>query len=266
MRSQRFPATAEEFEALPRKLGWSYELRRGIVYVRPKHTVVVARIDTTSIAAREVDSVKARAVTDADLPAIVDLFTAAFENTAEYCDVEPEMVLSSAHECVRGYFDGARGEPLDVSLLAESIDATPSGAALVVRKPGGVVLDLLMVRPRLHRLGIASALVTAIARSLAALGETELFTCYRLANEGSVAFHHGYGFIDEPDLRLAIDRRDHAEGELRRRLRSGLVSDEERARLEARLRLRQGEVASFESIARQEGQEAVTPLLRLRRV
>lgn len=266
MRSRRFRASADEFEALPRKPGWSYEHSRGVVRIRPKHNVVVASIDASSITPPIDVDLTTRTVTRDDLPFLVDLFTAAFGDTAEYCDVEPDAVRLSAHESLRGYFDGARGKPLDLSLVVVADSAVLRGAALVVRKPAGVVLDLLMIRPEHHRLGIASSLVAGIARRLTALGDTRLFSCYRIANEESTAWHRRFGFVDEPDLHLAIEKRDHFARELRRRLRSGLLSDEEKTRLETECFHWQREVASLEDIARRDGREAVAPFLRLRRV
>ena len=131
MHSRRFRASAEEFEAIPRKPGWSYEHIHGVVRVWPRHNVVVARVDASSVTAPVDVELTTRGVTRDDFQSLVDLFTAAFGDTAEYCDVEPDAVRSSARECVRGYFDGARGRPLDLSLLVVADSAELRGGTTV---------------------------------------------------------------------------------------------------------------------------------------
>jgi GNAT superfamily N-acetyltransferase len=122
--------------------------------------------------------------------------------------------LRSARENIRDFFAGDRGEVLPSSCLAvdegaEDLVELVAGAALVTRaKDGCPLLDMLFVRPRWQRRGLAAALVSWSLRELLAQGEATLRSRYLLANEPSRAWHQRFGFTVEADP-------DEAEGSAR---------------------------------------------------
>jgi GNAT superfamily N-acetyltransferase len=144
-------------------------------------------------------------VAEPDEETLVDAYVAAFEDSAEYCDAPLEEVWRSARENIRAFYAGDRGEALPSS--CQAVDETAgkptevvAGAALVTRaKDGCPLLDILFVRPRWQRRGLATALVSWSLARLLAQGETTLRSRYHLANEPSRAWHHRFGFTLEPD-------------------------------------------------------------------
>jgi hypothetical protein len=100
---------------------------------------------------------------------------------------------------------------------------------------------------------------------LHAAGEPTLWSGYYLANEPSIAWHHRFGFEEEPDLNLAECRATCAQHELWRREQIGDLSEEERATLEKECAYWKAQVEHLHERAVREGYEAVTPILRRRR-
>lgn len=177
-----------------------------------------------------------RAVTPPDEPPLLDAFLSAFTDSVEYCDWPEAAVQESAEESVRGFFAGARGEPLAVSRLAAAPgSASPDivGAALVIRTPDGPLLDLLFVVPAHRRTGIATALVGAVLNELHAAGEAKLTSNYRLANAASRQVHLRFGFEEEPDHSVARAHHRFVVDQLRHRGSAGTLPIAERRALEA---------------------------------
>jgi predicted N-acetyltransferase YhbS len=110
------------------------------------------------------------------------------------------------------------------------------GAALVVRPPRGPRLDLLFVRPRWQRAGLATALVAAAGAALRGAGEAELRSSYRLANAPSAAWHTRFGFREAPNLSVASAREAWAYHELQRLTLLGDADAARRAALTAQAR------------------------------
>jgi len=270
MKSLRIAMSIDDFRSFPRKLGWRYEYTGGIATITPRHNIVVAKVSTANVDAEAGDSLGSseslveKRVSREDLFELTELFTASFGDAVEYCDVDQGTARESGRSSLQGYFDGLRGPPLEISTVRVDESGAAAAAALFVETGLGALLDLLMVHPHFHRRGFATTLVAAVARELSASDVEHLFSCYRLANDPSSTWHRRFGFVDEPDLQLAQEKRDHYRHELERRVRSGLISLEERTRLEAEIFRWQSEVSTLETHARQNGQESVAPFLRLR--
>ena len=228
------PMTATEFERLPRDPGWKYEYVNGVARITPRHVVVTMRAPVMPRIV-EVGGLTIRAMTEADRPGLVRAFHDGFRETVEYCDWSDAQIRQSGEDAIRTFFGGRRGAFHPASRLAvapEQPDVV-AGASLVVQKADLPFLDMLFIRPRWHRRGLATALVGASMNALHAQGEPDMGSAYDLANLPSRAWHEQFGFVEQPDYTLAHARAAAARHELWRRREIGGLSDAEQAALQA---------------------------------
>ena len=237
MRSRHIPMTMDEFDRLPRKLGWKYEYWGKCAHISPAHHVVTTTIELTP---RTIDSpYTLRPVETGDEPRLVSLYIDAFKDTIEFCDWEPSKIAASAEEDIRGFYTGNRGKPLPASRAAVEgyAGASVIGAVLIVERNGdehdfptgggGTLpfMDILFIAPHRQRRGVAAALVSTAMDELYRSGHKRLKSHYHLGNEGSRDWHRGFGFKDEVDHFLAERYYRHAQYELRRRELMGNLSE-----------------------------------------
>lgn len=256
--------TEEEYDLLPYQAGWKCEYYDGRAHSTPRHTAVIVRAPVT---VRGVDKHIARLVRPVipdDAPCLIQAFYEAFRNTVEYCDWEDEAIRASAQSAIRSYFSGKRGSPHPASFLsvAATNPATVTGAALVVQGRECPTLDILFIRPRWQRRGLANALVSSAMNALFASGETHLGSAFDLANESSRVWHERFGFVELPDLFLAQSRAYAARHELWRREKMGGLTEREREALARECASRQAHIEALEKVSGRDGFEAVAPVLR----
>ena len=282
MRSQHFPIPFEEFELLPRRLGWKYEYGDGQAHLSPRDQSVSVALPVepaTATGRRSVQSGGRKLLTTGEPvrlgpampdgpPDLVSAYIQAFRDSIEFCDWPEERIEEQARQDLEGFFAGRRGKPLEVSRVAVD-DAAGSGerralgAALLLEvAPQTALLGLLFVVPGRRRRGLATALVSEAAEGLSRRGFRRFESRYHLGNEASRAWHLRFGFVDEPDLFLAESMLHHVRHEIWRRERLGDLTPEERASLEAELERWRAQVGELEALAKREGMEAVLPLLR----
>lgn len=198
----------EEYRRLPFSLVWKQEYFAGRLVETPRQVVVHA---TIPVAARDVPCpVRLRPATDSDERALLPCFRAAFADTFEFCDYTKRRFAEAARQSLHHFFLGPFHQPLSASRVAFDPAGAPDagkpiGAALVLAQDEGwALLDMIFVAPGWQRRGLASALVAAALNGLHELGGYRtLVSRYELGNEASRAWHHRFGFVDEPDLRLA---------------------------------------------------------------
>lgn len=253
--------TIDEFHLMPRKLGWKHEYWDGHAHITPSYSGVVTA--TLAVQPRPVHApCLVRSVGEADQPGLQIAYLAAFQDTIDYCDWQLADIEAAAAENLTSYFAGKRGQPLAASQVAVS-DTEVVGAALMVQKQNGQpFLDLLFVIPQWHRKGVATALVATALNDLAAAGYHTLTSRFWLGNEESRAWHHGFGFVDEPDLFLARAYYYQAQYELERREALGNLTSAAQAALRAERDRRKQALDALEAIADRDGTDAVMPLLR----
>jgi GNAT superfamily N-acetyltransferase len=275
MRSQHIPMTWEEFEVMPRKLGWKHEYWDGQAHLSPAHRVVTVSVEiqprpVTSPPFRESSTpfreqaCPIRAVDEGDEAQLIAAYVAAFKDTFEFCDWKPEKIAVAAQKDIQNFFAGKRGRPLPASRLAVAPEGeSVVGAALIIEQSDGVpLLDMLLVIPEWQRKGLGTALVSAAINELYRAGMKRLESRYLLGNEGSQAWHQGFGFVEEPDLFLAELYYHHAQYELWRREKMGDLTEAERETLSSKIERWKVQVDELEKIAQQAGMEAVVPSLR----
>jgi GNAT superfamily N-acetyltransferase len=260
--------TWEAFELMARKPGWKYEYWNGQAHISPRHQVVTV---TVTVQPRPVSApCRLRPVAPDDESQLVAAYIAAFGDTIEYCDWELEQVKSSAHTNIRNFLAGKRGQPHPASHVAVASQSdTPGeqivGAALIIDNDGKPpLLDMLFVAPAWQRQGLATALVAAALNTLHSAGVPTLESSYMLGNADSQAWHQRFGFVEEPDLFLAQAYYRQSKYELWRRETISDLTDAERDLLSAEVERWQKQVETLQTIADQQGVEAVAPLLRRR--
>ena len=203
MRSRHIIMSLAQFRLLPRDPGWRYEYFDEMAHVTPRARFATVRV---GVGPRPLEPpLPLRSVVASDREELLAAYVAAFADSVEYCDVPPEGISRSARENIRDFYAGDRGEVLPSSCVAvddaaEDPVEVVAGAALVTRAEDGCpLLDMLFVRPRWQRRGLAAALVSWSLRELLARGEVTLRSRYLLANEPSRTWHQHFGFTVEPD-------------------------------------------------------------------
>jgi len=267
MRSQHIPMSWEQYEQLPPHPGWKHEYWDGVAHISPRSRFAVVRIDVHPRPFRS--PLELHALGAADETSLTSAYLDAFRDTVEYCDWEEDAIARSAAENVREYCAGRRREPLFAcSFLARDPTQDESeavvGAALLIRtEDRRPMLDMLFIRPRWQRRGLATALLSGCLEELHRREEPILRSRYHLANEASLAWHREFGFTEEPDLSLAQLYLRCAAQELRRRESAGGLGDEERHSLLAEQERWESRVKELEEVADEQGWEAVCPTLRI---
>ena len=194
---------------------------------------------------------------------LVPAFFDAFRDSVDYWDYPPAAVRKSARESIAGVFAGKRGVFHAASFLAVApTRRSIAGAALIVTDVDGPNLDLLFVRPRWQRLGLATALAQSAMNTLYELGEPILDSGHDVANAASAEWHRRFGFVELPDLMRAKEEAACAHWELRRREEEGTLKVAEHRALKAQAAHWKRQAADLEAIAERDGWEAVSPILR----
>lgn len=267
VKSEHPQMSIEEFELLPMRPGWKNEYWDGRAHITPREHGVIVAIPVT---ARPVNtSLVFRRATSADAPELTTAFLEAFIDSVEYCDWETEKISGAADKAIRSHFAGERGKPHLASRVAMGFDRERGcdsivGAALLAHAPRYSILDLLFVRPVWQRHGIATALLSDAMNEIHDGGEAILKSAYHAANEESMKWHHGFGFVEEPDLMRARLYSSAARHELWRREKIGGLTDRERVELQTEAERWEIEVDRIEEIGDREGYRAVAPILTWR--
>lgn len=258
--------TWEDFELMPKKLGWKYEYWDGQAHISPGHHVVTVTVRTTC--RPFMAPCKCRSLDNNDKSQLITAYIAAFGDTIEYCDWKPQRITESANDAIEGFFAGNRGNPDAASQVAVVSTAKTNkeevvGASLLLENKGGQpLLDMLFVVPQWRRKGLATALVSITVNELYKAGIKTLGSRYMLGNNASRAWHQKFGFKEEPDLLLAKYYCHHARQELRRLEKIGELGEADRSRLKAEIEYWQSLAGGLGAMAEKEGMKVVLPILR----
>jgi GNAT superfamily N-acetyltransferase len=214
--------TVDAYLAQPRHPGWKCELLDGVPRIEPRTATVPVRLALTDRLRLHrpprlpPPGVAVRSIGAADAPALVRALADAFLGNVDFWGCARVSVRTAVEDLMATFFAGRRGAPHPASRLAVTPRAAVGGAALLMCSPKGPRLDLLFVRPRWQRRGLATMLVADAATALRANGEPVLRSRYRLANAPSAAWHARFGFVEEPDWLVAQVREAWGRHELRR--------------------------------------------------
>ncbi len=263
MRTRPTPMTWDEFHLLPRRPGWKHEYMGGKAYIQPRPSVAIARAPVMPRSVSAPDGFRLRPATPADAPLLIHAFFDAFRDSIDYWDYPLPRIRTDARESIETCFAGKRGLFHPASRLAFApTGRSVAGAALVAEDADGPNLDLLFVRPRWQRRGLAAALVQSTMNALHDAGESHLDGGYNVANEASAAVHRRLGFQELPDLLNAQDELHCARHELRRREGAGDLAGAERQELEGRVAHWEAAYQELCAVRDRDGYEAVSPILR----
>lgn len=223
MRPLHEPMSFDDFERLPRRVGWKYEYFDGMAHVTPRDCQAALVLDLAAIPDLA-DPPDLRPVErQRDAQALADGFVAAFANAPEYAGAPASEISVRAAEYLGGYFGDERGRAWPGSLLMQA-GAVLVGAVLVKTRSRGPLLDCIFVRPEHARRGCATTLLRALVRGLRGEGHSRLASFVHLANEPSLAWHARCGFREIPDLLVAMHRAGLYAQEAHRGRRFGVLT------------------------------------------
>ncbi|MBI2950185.1 MAG: GNAT family N-acetyltransferase [Verrucomicrobia bacterium] len=270
MKSRRVKMSLEEFHRLPFKPAWKQEYINGCLIESPRWVIVHA---TIPVSPRPFKSpVPLRPAKAGDEQALLPSFRAAFKDVFEFCDNTQKQFSQSARQSLHHFFHGPFHLALPASRVAIGRPGTleagrPIGAALVLaQEEGWALLDMIFVKPTWHRRGLATALAAAALTALHEQGGYRtLVSRYHLGNEPSRAWHHNFGFADEPDLRLAQLHLRAAIHELRRLRESGQLTSQENRRLNRERARWQKEADRLEALVKAGREDEADPWRKWRR-
>lgn len=210
MKSLKIPMTIEEFELAEFPFGWKDEYCDGFAYLTPREHGVLMK---TAVQSRQTQpAVVINPIESATFEELCELFFAAFVESVEFCDYTKTEIRREAQKNVKKFFDGKRGIPsLELSRVAVSPKAKKKliGACLVAKYKYGYKNEILFVRPKMQKIGVGTALVSAVLNDLTEMGEKVFWSEYHICNKTSEAWHRKFGFIEETDILTAKFRRSH---------------------------------------------------------
>ena len=259
--SQHIDMSYEEWDLLPYQPGWKHEYWDGRAHITPNHQTAVTVVEVTP---RQVHlPCTLQRVVPEDESALLAVYLEAFADNQAFCDYTEEQFHEAARKDLRESFTGRRAPLLSAAHVAVDTDGTASqiiGAALISREQEyGPILDLIFIRPRHQRYGIATALAASAINILHEQGERTLTSCYQLANTASQTWHRGFGFVEKPDLRYARAYYRRARQELYRREKLGDLKADDDAALRAEVAYWSEQIDALEHLAAEQGFEAVHP-------
>jgi len=254
----------EEFHQQPFSLVFKQEYINGRLVESSRDVIIHGAIP---VAPRAIPSpLLLRPTTPDDERALLPCFRAAFAEAFEFCDYSREQFARGARESLHHFYNAEFHRPLPASGIALGPSGTreagkPIGAALVLQQnEGWALLDMIFVSPRWQRRGLANALAAAAMTELHTMGGCRtLISRYHLGNEASCVWHHRFGFVDEPDLRLAQLYLRAARHELRRREQMRMLTSAEKQRLTVKRDKWQHEVDRLEALVRCGREEDAIP-------
>ena len=195
MKRKDIPMSFEEFEKMEHPFGWKAEYWDGKAVLSPRDIHVKTKLSLTQRSLSNHFNLKP---THPSLkPQMIEAFYEAFEDSVEFCDWPQEKIREHAENNLKNYFDGFRGEPQAVSVMAvEPNQDEIAGLVLFTNKKGSINLDLLFVKPLYQRQGMATEMVSFAVNQLFDQGIREVYSAYHVCNENSQKWHHSFGFED----------------------------------------------------------------------
>jgi len=267
MRTKPVAMSIEEYHRQPTRPGWKCEYWDGKMRLQPRHSIAVVRCETAFRPVSAPEGFCLRPVTLEDAPRLMSAFFDAFQESVDYWDYTQPAIRRSAQDSIESCFAGKRGAFHAASFLAVApTRRSIAGAAMLVQDIYGPKFDLLFVRPRWQRFGLATALVQSAVNTLHELGEPTLDSGHDVANDPSALWHRRFGFTELPDLMRAKEEAACARQELHRREEEGNLENAARQALKRQAAYWKRQVAALEAIAERDGWEAVSPILRRGRV
>jgi RimJ/RimL family protein N-acetyltransferase len=199
MEIKQIPMSIEEFELISHPFGWKAEYFNGQAHFTPRENHVYTKL---TLEHREInESWKIVPVEQVLQQQIIEVFFTTFLDSVEFCNWPTESIRNQVNKNINNYFQGARGEPLSVSVMAlePNTDRIIGVALFVQKEEGHTELDLLFVKPSHQRMGIATQMVTKATNILYNNGVRELRCAHHICNEQSRDWQHKYGFEIIPD-------------------------------------------------------------------
>jgi GNAT superfamily N-acetyltransferase len=238
MKSQHIPMSVEAWELMAHPFGWKAEYWNGQGHLSPREHHVRSKL---TLEYREIKESWEIVPFDQSFQAeAIKAFFEAFQDSVEFCNWPTAEIKAHITKNINSYFQGVRGKPLPLSVMALDGDRTAAplenrlvGLALFVEnKKAQTVLDLLFVKPLYQRMGVATQMVTVAANALYENGVRELYCDRHICNEHSHAWQCQYGFQEIPDPFYCRLKYSWYRNEIWRREKLGQTEDLESLHIE----------------------------------
>ncbi len=196
MKIQYIPMSIEEFETMEHPFGWKAEYWDGKAVFTPRELAVQTQLALTPRSLEP--TYHLIAIEPTFKSQMIEAFFDAFQDSVEFCNWLADDIWENAEKNINNYFNGVRGEPLPVSVMAvEPNTKNILGLVLFTQKEQGrIKLDLLLVRPPYQRKRMGTEMVAFSVNQLYHNGIQELYSSYHVCNEISRNWHHKFGFKD----------------------------------------------------------------------
>jgi len=225
MPTLQLPLPWEQYLQLPRNAGYRYEYLQGMAHLtpRPRHYHALLNLHAyCSAAAADEKPGEAvfRHMREDDFRPLETVFQAAFHRIQPFGSLDDAMRREAAHQSLQRTQTGGDGPWIqDASFVALRQQDERCGAILITllppgdpadwesyywstappadciaRRQGRPHLTWIFVDPANAGHSVGTALLTAAARSLLAMGYRELATTFMLGNESSMLWHWRNGF------------------------------------------------------------------------
>lgn len=219
------PITLEQFHRLPRHAAYKYEYFGGRAWLSPRPRHYHALLDLRPFREAPVvpppEPVTLRRLEKGDWDELARLFAVAFERVQPFASLDDEARLGAARTCLERTRTGGDGPLIwQASFCAVGqAERRPLGAILLTLVPEGDLAEwgscqwkeppppdavaLRLGRPHLTWVfvgqwhaghGVGTALLSAAARELLALGYHDLASTFMCGNDSSMLWHWRNGF------------------------------------------------------------------------
>ncbi|KAA1259498.1 Acetyltransferase (GNAT) family protein [Rubripirellula obstinata] len=211
------PMSIDDFRVMPHRLGWKHEYWDGMARLSPSHGAVAKfelRFNQTPPASSTSKSTyDIRGVGDVDRESLVQLHINAFDDSIEFAGYSDAAFEKEQRRSMSAFFAPENSTRRRRGLAKHSfavVDGNDSVAAIFIREtPDGLAVEPILVHPRYHRKGLASALFWQSCRALASEGVKVLRSSCHLGNHASMKWHLAMGFRETPNVTAASARANH---------------------------------------------------------
>jgi GNAT superfamily N-acetyltransferase len=196
MKRPELPMSMAEFHTMQHPFGWKAEYWDGKAVFTPREIHVKTKLNLTE--ARSLHpTYNLNFANPTFKPQMIESFYEAFQDSVEFCNWPLDRIRQHAENNINHYFDGVRGEPLPVSVMALTPDHHQiAGLVLFTNQHEQINLDLLFVIPAYQRKRMATQMVSWAVNQLYENGIAEVYSAYHICNENSQKWHRSFGFQD----------------------------------------------------------------------
>lgn len=203
-----YAMSREAFHRLPRIVGYKYELIRGQPEISVSQAsyctacVSTAMITKSQLSGKEPTTIDIAAARADHRDALRQLWVETFYGSLDYSGYSRPEIAAHAETRLDDFFSGRNEEHSYAGSSLAFHDDAVVGMALVSKRGPVATLEVLAVRGKWRRRGIASALLRRAGSAASNHGLQRVVTIYHAANAAAESFFHHLQFEVVPDLTL----------------------------------------------------------------